>query len=58
MLQEERVYGVADVLKARGVPFVFMTGLGREAIPAAYVDVPVLHKPVETEKIASILFAD
>lgn len=51
-LRNERVYAVADALVARGVPFVFATGYGREVIPEAYVQVPRCEKPVEMSALA------
>jgi DNA-binding LytR/AlgR family response regulator len=46
-LQNERVYPVADVLTARGVPFVFTTGYDAVAVPIAYACVPRCEKPVD-----------
>lgn len=36
---------VADVLAARGVPFLFATGYGNHAVIAAHADAPVIAKP-------------
>jgi CheY-like chemotaxis protein len=44
-LEGKRSYAVADALRARGVPFVFATGYGREAMDAAYAGQPTLAKP-------------
>lgn len=38
-------YPVADVLKARGIPFAFVTGYGAGALGGAYVGAPTLQKP-------------
>lgn len=54
-LRNDRVYAVADALVARGVPFVFATGYGREVIPDAYAQVPRCEKPVETSALAKQL---
>ena len=40
------VYPVADVLRARGIPFVFATGCDAWVIPDDYADVPLTEKPV------------
>jgi CheY-like chemotaxis protein len=45
-LRGEMVYPLADLLRQRGIPFVFMTGYDRAALPAAYRDVPICDKPV------------
>ncbi len=36
---------IADALAARGIPFIFSTGYGSDAIPAQHRDVPVVRKP-------------
>lgn len=41
------VFEVADELTGRGIPFVFATGVGDEAIPARYQDAPHISKPFE-----------
>ncbi|WP_210526686.1 response regulator [Rubellimicrobium arenae] len=45
-LEDEKVYPVADALRARGIPFVFATGYDAWVIPHAYTDVPRVEKPV------------
>jgi ActR/RegA family two-component response regulator len=54
-LGNDRAYPVADALLARGVPFVFATGYGREVIPAAYAEVPRCEKPIEMSALAKLL---
>ena len=39
---------LADLLLARAVPFVFMTGYQRDSIDRRYANVPVLQKPIES----------
>ena len=41
----ESVYPVADVLAAKGVPFVFLTGYGAGGIDARFAGVPTISKP-------------
>jgi DNA-binding response OmpR family regulator len=41
----QTVYPVAEVLDARRVPFVFVTGHGREALPSLFCGRPYLGKP-------------
>ena len=50
-LRNERVYPVADVLTARGVPFVFTTGYDPVAMPAAYACAPRCEKPVDKTQL-------
>jgi DNA-binding LytR/AlgR family response regulator len=50
-LRNERVYPVADVLTARGVPFVFTTGYDAVAVPTAYASAPRCEKPVDKTQL-------
>jgi len=36
---------VADALAARGIPFAFVSGYGREQLPSAYRAAPLVKKP-------------
>ena len=56
-LDGEMVYPVADVVAARGLPFVFVTGYGAEGIDGRFAHVPVLQKPIERQMLHG-LFAD
>ena len=47
----ESVYPVADMLHARGIPFVFMTGYGSASIDPRFALVPVLQKPIEAKAL-------
>src|SRR5262245_41326550 len=40
-------FGVANALKDKGVPFIFMTGLDTSVIPEEHGEVPVFQKPVD-----------
>ena len=51
----ELVYPVADLLAARGVPFIFVTGYGHESIERRFAHNPILEKPVEREVIESCI---
>src|SRR5882762_8779118 len=48
------VYPVADRLIDRGIPFVFVTGYGRESIDRRYDSIHVLEKPVEREALEAV----
>ncbi len=50
-LDGDMVYPLADILAARGIPFVFVTGYGAESIEKRFADVPVLQKPVEPQML-------
>jgi two-component sensor histidine kinase/CheY-like chemotaxis protein len=50
----ELVYPVADLLSSRGIPFIFITGYGRESIDRRFADAPVLEKPVELNLLEEI----
>ena len=54
-LGEERVFPVADLLTARGVPFVFATGYDVIVVPPAHANVPRLGKPVQTAALVRLL---
>jgi CheY-like chemotaxis protein len=54
-LNGEKSYPVADALVARGVPFVFSTGYNKDSMPKGYRDFPVLQKPYEATKLATVL---
>ena len=50
----ELVYPVADVLVARQIPFVFVTGYGSESIDGRFGYVPVVKKPVQRKALEGI----
>ena len=54
-LRGERVYPVADLLRQRGVPFVFASGYGGELEPDIYADIPRCIKPVDLGTLAGTL---
>jgi CheY-like chemotaxis protein len=47
-LAEGQVFPLADVLAARGVPFVFATAYHPGALDPRYAAVPLVEKPFET----------
>ena len=46
---------VADILAARGLPFVFVTGYGERSLPERYRDRPALQKPFQAEQLEAAL---
>jgi PAS domain S-box-containing protein len=55
-LKGESVYPLAELLQAQNVPFVFVTGYGRNGIDERFAHVPVVQKPVTAEALAQVLF--
>ena len=55
-LRGEMVYPVADALRRKGVPMVFLTGYDGGAAAAGHVDVPCLRKPAKAEQLIRALF--
>jgi CheY-like chemotaxis protein len=51
----EKIYKLADVLAKRKIPFVFVTGYSPGTVDARFSHVPVLQKPIEPQKLKSIL---
>lgn len=51
----QAVYPVADILRQRGVPFVFVTAYVRSGVAEAYGDVPRLNKPFHLSALEEIL---
>jgi PAS domain S-box-containing protein len=48
------VYSVAEILAARDVPFVFVTGYDAESVDSRFREIPVLQKPIEREMLQQI----
>jgi CheY-like chemotaxis protein len=54
-LNGQSVFDFADMLAARGVPFVFATGYGERGIPDRHRGRPVLQKPFLPEDLNRVL---
>ncbi|WP_262272427.1 response regulator [Microvirga yunnanensis] len=54
-LEDEAVYPVADLLSAKGVPFLFATGYSRALVPPQYQHVPRWEKPFNPQILAQAL---
>jgi PAS domain S-box-containing protein len=50
-LGDGMAYPVADIVSARGVPFVFVTGYEADTIDDRFGGVPVLQKPIERQML-------
>ena len=42
---------VADALRDRAIPFLFVSGYGRESLPVDFNDIPILQKPFDHEQL-------
>jgi hypothetical protein len=49
------VYPVAELIAARGVPLIFLTGYGAEGIDGRFAHVPLLQKPIEKQMLQNVL---
>jgi two-component sensor histidine kinase/DNA-binding response OmpR family regulator len=56
-LAGESAYPLADLLMARGVPFVFITGYQRDSLDRRYANVPVLQKPIDSAALERVLLS-
>jgi CheY-like chemotaxis protein len=56
-LNGERTYAVAEVLRARGVPFIFATGYGVGGVDEMWKSVRVLPKPFEPYQLNAAIEA-
>lgn len=54
-LRDGHVYPLADTLRRRGVPFVFVTAYAADQLPSRFLDVPVVAKPYEIADISAAL---
>jgi CheY-like chemotaxis protein len=45
LAHDEKVYPAADRLRARGIPFAFMTAYGPASLDGDYAQDPILRKP-------------
>jgi PAS domain S-box-containing protein len=48
-LNGDLVYPLAEMLREKEIPFVFVTGYGVESIDPRFRQVPVLHKPIDRD---------
>lgn len=49
------VFPVADLLRERGIPFIFASGYGSFGLPARFVESPTLPKPFSYDLLAQAL---
>jgi CheY-like chemotaxis protein len=51
----QAVYPVAEILRARGVPFVFSSGYDEQGLPDSFRSHPMLQKPFQIETLGRAL---
>lgn len=54
-LSGEMVFGLADMLVAREIPFAFTTGYDRDALPARFEGIPRLERPTRANSILNLV---
>lgn len=54
-LASERSFPVADVLRERGIPFIFVTGYGSPGLIDDYKGATTLQKPLELRQLKQAL---
>jgi DNA-binding response OmpR family regulator len=54
-LSGERIFPVAEILAARSVPFLLLSGYGDKAVPDDRPDWPVISKPFQIERVLAAL---
>ena len=54
-IRGEKVYPVAEVLASRGVPFLLVSGYGRNAVPANRPEWRVCSKPFRPKELVDML---
>lgn len=52
-LRGEMTFELADVLLARGIPFILATGYGPSEIPSRLAQAPLLQKPFDPASLAA-----
>jgi CheY-like chemotaxis protein len=51
----DQVFPVADILKGRGLPYIFITGYGARGLPESYRATPTLQKPFQMQELKTTL---
>jgi CheY-like chemotaxis protein len=51
----EQVFPIADILRGRKLPFIFITGYGARGLPDHYRDSPTLQKPFQMQDLEATL---
>lgn len=51
----QQVFPIADILRDRKLPFIFITGYGARGLPEHYRDLPTLQKPFQMHDLEATL---
>jgi len=51
----ETSFQAAEILRARGVPFAFVTGYGDQGVRPDLRDAPILSKPIDPRQLARVI---
>ena len=54
-LNGEMAFEVADTLQSQNIPYVFVTGYDRAALPDRFVGTERLQKPVDPQQLVQVL---
>jgi DNA-binding response OmpR family regulator len=54
-LNDEQSFPVAEILRERGVPFLFATGYGGRVVGDDYAGVPIVQKPFSRDDLRRAL---
>jgi hypothetical protein len=54
-LNGNAVTAVAEAIELRNLPFIFATGYGKDGLPQAYADRPVLQKPFQMDALKEMV---
>ena len=54
LLRVEVAYADPEALRARGIPFIFATGYGRQSLREPYEDAPMLSKPFQQSEVEQV----
>lgn len=54
-LRGEMIYPAAEALAARGIPFLLLSGYGRDAVPPNHPDWEACAKPFKTAELTKML---
>lgn len=54
-IRGKMIYPFADVLRERGVPFIFATGYDFDGIPEKFSSVPRIQKPFDPHELVNAL---
>lgn len=46
---------IAEIVAARGLPFIFVSGYGPEGLPVMFKDKPVLRKPFSIAEFGAVI---